>query len=166
MCSYPRVGFAMRQSDSIEQRPLGLGVSILLGACALGVLYASKRYSYLLYHSLAEMFSVVVACGIFMVAWNARRFIRNGYVLLLGIAYLFVGGLDLVHTLAYSGMGVFPGLGANEPTQLWIGARYLESVSLLLAPVFFARRLNVRFALVAYTGVVVALLVSVFGWRR
>jgi len=155
----------MRQSDAIEQRPLSLGVSILLGACALGVLYAGKRYSYLLYHSLAELFSVVVACGIFMLAWNARRFIRNGYLLLLGIAYLFVGGLDLVHTLAYTGMCVFHALSTNEPTQLWIGARYPESLSLLAAPLFFTRRLNVRLALLTYTGIVVALLGSVFVWH-
>jgi hypothetical protein len=70
------------------------GVLILLG------LYLTSLYSYLLFHSLAEMFSIVVACGIFMLAWNSRRFLDNNYLLFIGIAYLFIGGLDLVHTLA------------------------------------------------------------------
>jgi hypothetical protein len=39
------------------------------------------------------------------------------------MAYLSVSFLDLIHTLAYKGMGVFPGFDANLPTQLWIAAR-------------------------------------------
>ncbi|MHC5035366.1 MAG: MASE3 domain-containing protein, partial [Planctomycetota bacterium] len=113
-----------------------LGTLVLLGLCV------TRLYSYLLFHSLAEMFAVVVACGIFIVAWNSRRIIDNSYLMLLGMAYLFVGGLDLVHTLAYTGMGVFEGYGTNLPAQLWIGARYLESVVLLIAPLFVGRRLR------------------------
>ncbi|MBC7236697.1 MAG: PAS domain-containing protein, partial [Chloroflexi bacterium] len=55
----------------------------------------------------------------------------NGYLLLLGISSLFVGSIDLIHVLAYKGMGIFPGYDANLPTQLWIAARYLQSLSLL-----------------------------------
>src|SRR5687767_1314310 len=34
-------------------------------------LYLSTIHSYLLFHSLAEMFAVVIAGGIFIVAWNS-----------------------------------------------------------------------------------------------
>ena len=86
------------------------GMLVFLG------LYLTSLYNYLLFHSLAEIFSIVVACGIFMVAWNSRRFLDNNYLLLLGIAYLFVGGLDLIHTLTYKGMGIFQGYGTNLAT--------------------------------------------------
>ena len=76
-------------------------------------LYLTSLYSYLLFHSLAEIFSIVVACGIFMITWNARRFLDNNYLLFIGIAYLFIGCFDLLHTLAYKGMGVFSGNGAT-----------------------------------------------------
>ena len=33
-------------------------------------------------------------------------------------------------------MGMFPGFGTNLPTQLWIAARYMESISFLAAPLF------------------------------
>lgn len=89
----------------------------------LAGLYIASRYNYLLFHSLAEIFSIFVACGIFVVAWNSRRFMDNNYLLFLGIAYLFIGGLDLAHTLAYKGMGIFSGYDANLPTQLWISDR-------------------------------------------
>ena len=57
---------------------LGSGyVQILSWAFVIGALYLTSRYSYLFFHSLAEIFSIVIACGIFMVAWNSRRFIDN-----------------------------------------------------------------------------------------
>jgi PAS domain S-box-containing protein len=137
---------------------------ILIGILVLLGLYLSSLYDYLLFHSLAEIFSIVVACGIFMIAWNARRFLDNNYLLFIGIAYLFVAGLDLVHTFAYTGMNIFPGYTTNLPTQLWIAARYLESVSLFLAPFFFRRRPNTNGVFLGYTVVTTLLLVSIFYW--
>jgi PAS domain S-box-containing protein len=128
-------------------------------------LYLASLYNYLLFHSIAEIFSIVVACGIFMVAWNSRRFLDNNYLLLLGIAYLFVGGLDLIHTLAYKGMGVFHGYETNLATQLWTAARYMESLSLFLAPFFFGRKLKVNFVFLAYALATFLLLLSIFYWN-
>jgi PAS domain S-box-containing protein len=118
-----------------------------------------------LFHSLAEIFSIIIACGIFMIAWNSRRFLDNHYLLFIGIAYLFVGGLDLLHTLAYKGMGVFSGYDANLPTQLWIAARYLQSISLLLAPLWIGRKLKINPMLLAYGVVVALLLLAIFPWQ-
>ena len=132
------------------------GVLILLG------LYLTSLYSYLLFHTLAEIFSIVVACGIFMVAWNSRPFLDNTYLLFIGIAYLFIGGMDLVHTLAYKGMNVFQGYETNLPTQLWIAARYMESLSLLIAPLFLGRKLKVNFVFLSYSAAVLLLLGSIF----
>jgi PAS domain S-box-containing protein len=136
-----------------------VGILVFLG------LYLASLYNYLLFHSLAEIFSIVVACGIFMVTWNSRRFLDNNYLLLLGIAYLFVGGLDLIHTLAYKGMGVFHGYETNLATQLWTAARYMESLSLFLAPFLFGRKLKVNFVFLAYALATFLLLLSIFYWN-
>ncbi len=90
-----------------------------------------------------------MAWAIIMPAWPARRFSTNGYLLFLGFAYSGVGVLDLVHTLSYKGMGVFPGISADEPTQLWIAARYLEAAALFAAPTFLKRRVPVGVVTVA-----------------
>ncbi|MGV8075417.1 MAG: MASE3 domain-containing protein, partial [Syntrophobacteraceae bacterium] len=129
---------------------------------ALIALYWSSVYSYLLFHSLAELFGVVVACGVFIVAWNSRAITESGYLVFIGIGYLFVAGLDMVHLLAYKGMGVFPEYDANLPTQLWIAARYLESVSLLLAPLLLGRRIKPRWLFTAYGLTVILLLAAIF----
>ncbi|HSB79394.1 MAG TPA: MASE3 domain-containing protein, partial [Candidatus Methylomirabilis sp.] len=133
------------------------------GALFVGLYWTSVR-SYLLFHSLAEGFSIAVAAGIFFVAWNARGFLPNGYLLFLGIASLFVAFLDLLHTLAYKGMGVFSGHGADLPTQLWIAARYMGSISFLLAPSFLAKQLRPHVLLAAYTLATGLILLSIFTW--
>jgi PAS domain S-box-containing protein len=137
-------------------------MALFAGLLLLVGLYLSSRYSYLLFHSLAEGFSIIVACGIFMVAWNSRRIMDNNYLLFLGIAYLFVGSVDFVHTLGYAGMGIFRGYDSNLPTQLWIGGRYLEGLSLLAAPLFLRRKINVNGLFLVYGALVSALFVSVF----
>ncbi len=138
--------------------------SILVGGLLLFGLYLTRLYSYLLFHSLAELFSIVVAFSIFVIFWNSRRFLKDSYFLFLGIAYLFIGILDLIHMLAYKGMGVFAGYDANLPTQLWISARYLESLSLLAASLLLGRRLKSSHVFFGFGVVIVLLLSSIFYW--
>lgn len=130
---------------------------------AAPALYALSRANYLLFHSLAELFSVVVAFGTFTVAWNTRRTLQNGYLLFLGLAMLFVGALDLVHTLAFRGMGIFPGQGANTATQLWVAARGVESLSFLVAPLLVASRIRTGAVIGGYALLTAAILAAVFG---
>ncbi|MFC1672095.1 MASE3 domain-containing protein [Planctomycetota bacterium] len=142
-------------------RPTHVGGGLLV----LAVLAFISRQNYLLFHCIVEGFSVVVAVGIFALVWNSRVLLDNTAFLCIGIAYLFVGLIDGIHTLAYSGMGVFEGYDANLPTQLWIGARYMESLSLLAALLLFRRRLKPAAALLGYAVVTSTMLAAVFHWR-
>ncbi len=138
------------------------GSIIALAVTMIGLAVASF-FNYLLFHSLVELFSIVVAFGIFVLAWNSRDILRNNYLLFLGIAYLFVGLFDLIHTLGYKGMGLMPGGGANLPTQLWIGARYLESLSLLAAvPLALDREMKPQRVFVAFGIISAVLLGTIF----
>ncbi len=139
-------------------------ITILAAVAALVGLYFSSLYNYLLFHSLAELFSILVAFGIFVIAWNSRQFLDNNYFIFIGVAYLFVGGIDLIHTLAYQGMGVFKVYGSNLATQLWLSARYVESITLLIAPFFIGRKLKVGHLLPVYGLVTALLLMSIFYW--
>ncbi|MFA9417279.1 MASE3 domain-containing protein [Natrinema sp. HArc-T2] len=87
--------------------------------------------NFLLFHSLVEFVSVLIAAAVFIITWNTRADLESRFLAILGVSYLFVGGLDLFHTLAYKGMGVFPGAGVDLPTQLWVLSRALEALSLL-----------------------------------
>jgi signal transduction histidine kinase len=138
--------------------------AILVAGLVLVGLFLTSTYNYLLFHSLSEIASILVMYSVFIVAWNTRRFLDNNYLLFIGIAYLFVGSIDLIHTLSYHGMGVFIGYDANLPTQLWIIARYLQAVSLFIAPLMIGRTLHTGRWLAIYSVVVIILLLSVFYW--
>ncbi len=139
--------------------------AVLAGLLALIAIYLTSLRSYLLFHSLIEVFTIVVAAGIFMIAWNARDYIDNNYLLFIGIASVFVAFLDLLHTLAYEGMAVFPGDTANLATQLWLAGRYVQSLSWLLAPFFIRRKLNVGAEIAAYVLITGVLVLSIFVWH-
>ncbi|MFA6498464.1 MAG: MASE3 domain-containing protein [Desulfurivibrionaceae bacterium] len=142
-------------------------VSRLVATLALAGLYPVSRYNYLLFHSLVEIFSIAVAGSLFAIAWTSRCYGRNPYLLFIGIAYLFVGGLDLLHTLSYKGMTIFRDYDYYG-NQLWIGARYLQSISLLLTFLFgFRYRIFRPCSVFAGYGLATALLIaSIFVWKN
>ncbi len=101
-----------------------------------------KDQGYLLFHSLAELFSITIATSAFVIAWNSRRFREDSHLTFLGLGLLSVAAVELIHTLAYPGMGVFKDLGTNTATELWIASRYLEAGVLLALPLLVGRRVR------------------------
>ncbi len=156
----------MDNEISPERRDgLSRATQTALAALVLAGLIMTRMHSYLLFHGLVEMFSVAVALGIFFVAWNTRAIARNHYVTFVGISFFFIAVLDIVHTLAYKGMGVFPNHGANLPTELWIVSSYMQAASLLIAPVFLVRTLRAERVFRIYFILTAAMLAAVFtGW--
>jgi len=135
--------------------------AVIFLAALIG-LYLTSLYSFLLFHSLVEMISVVISGSIFVLAWNSRKIVDHPFFVVLGISYLFVGFLDVLHTLAYAGMGVFPQGGANLPTQLWIAARFLNSLSLFIALGFIKRKIPYPLVFSLFAIVVFVLLSTLF----
>ncbi len=108
----------------------------------IGLLYLISLGNYLLFHTVVELFSVYVAYVIFLIVWKSRSRLENGYLIFIGgVAFFFIGSIDFLHTFTFrGGMELFPGSGINLTVQLWIAARYLESITFLLAPLFLIKR--------------------------
>ncbi|BBD09155.1 MASE3 domain-containing protein [Desulfovibrio ferrophilus] len=140
--------------DSWLEVAAGLFITVVL------VLFSS--YNFLLFHTLSELFSVVVAFSMFVLAYSSRERIQSGYLILLGAAYFHIATIDLLHTLAFKGMGVFPGHDANLPTQLWIAGRYLEGCALLVAGLLASRRINLTAAFWGYALLGMGLIAGIF----
>lgn len=145
----------------ISVQPFQL-LSFFFGGLLLFGIYLTSFHSYLLFHSIAEIFSILVSFSIFLFAWNTLNFIRTRYLFVLGTAYLFVGGFDLLHMMTYKGMNIFLIEGANVATQTWIAARYLEALSLLALPFIFHRRFHHLLVLGFYSLVFIFLVLSIF----
>lgn len=116
-------------------------------------------YSFLLFHCIAELYSIIIAAVIFVIAWTMRREIDNSFYIVLGISSLFIGMIDLIHTLAYKGMNIFIGYDANLPTQLWIAARYLQAFSILFASLVVNKKLNHHYTLILGYSIITSVLI-------
>lgn len=129
-------------------------------------LYLVSLYNYLLFHTFAEIYSIVIAAVIFVLATNCKRYLENKYISFIGVAYLFVSFLDLLHTLSYKGMGVFTDYDYYA-NQLWIATRYMESLSLLVAFWFINNRSRFNeYAVFGLFALITASLVfSIFGLK-
>ncbi len=161
------------QTDPTQTEPLtraarsghtepGIQKSLIVFGVLLAALAATGLYNYLLFHTIAELVAISIAIAVFIVAWNARTMRENGYLLVVGTGLLFVAGIELIHTLAYDGMGIFVGYDANLPTQLWIASRYLLAGTLLAAPLVLRRNPGPRWVVTAFAGVTGFLLLSIF----
>ena len=150
-----------REQTLAIKRPVGV---VLLGA-AIFATYQLSLHNYLLFHSLLEILSITVAFVMLAIAWNTWQFSTNHFLLFLGAGYAFIGGVDLLHTLAYQGMGVFRDPGPNLATQLWVVARYLEALTLVTAPVFLTKKARLAPVFLTYLAATTLLLLTVFLWR-
>jgi hypothetical protein len=129
------------------------------------LLFIISGINYKFYHSLIEMFGIIVACGVFMIAYNSREYMQNSFFEFIGIAFLFLAVFDFLHMLAYKGMGVFPGNDPNLATQLWIGSGYLRAVTYLVAPAFLKTKITMKPVFLSYSAVTSLLIVSIFYWK-
>jgi PAS domain S-box-containing protein/putative nucleotidyltransferase with HDIG domain len=116
--------------------------------------WLAAEINYLFFHALAEIFSIVVAFTAMMVATTSAKFAKNHFVVFVSVAIGWCAGIDLLHTLVFKGMHLLPGDSANPATQLWLVARYMQAVALLVSPLALRRSisplpLHLMFGLVA-----------------
>ena len=166
--------------NSREKKVIAESYEIILWVAVVALLYLVSLENYLLFHTVAELFSIYVAGVVFLIVWKSRARLENRFLVFIGIAYFFVAGLDLLHTFAYKGMGIFPQFDANLPTQLWIAARYMESISLLIASILlvdvraekgkeFELREKEKFfwrTFLLYAGITISCILSIFILRN
>jgi signal transduction histidine kinase len=128
----------------------------------LVLIFFTRFFNYLLFHSISELFSIVIAGGTFLIGWNSRRYMENSFFLVLGVSFLFVGVLDLIHTIGYKGMGILMNASSNLPTQLWISARFLQAFSFISSFFFLNKKIKPEILVISYTFITAALFLMIF----
>jgi hypothetical protein len=112
--------------------PFGLALLLIL----------SSFSSFILFHTLAELFAIIIAVLMCVVAWQMYPFTKNNFLMYLGVGYFWIACLDLVHALSYKGLAIIPGSTVDTAIQIWIIARYFEALLLVSAPWFLSHDLN------------------------
>ncbi len=118
--------------------------------------------SYIVFHNVAEFFSIIVSFSIFGAGWYTYDRSRDRHILFLSAAFLGIGLLDFMHTLSYAGMPAFitPN-SANKSTQFWIAARMFTAIAFLISAFIqpdsqsrWLTKLNLLIGVFAITGLV------------
>jgi PAS domain S-box-containing protein len=90
--------------------------------------------SYLVFHNIAEFFSVMVSLSIFGVGWFTYEQSKNRHALFLSCAFLAIGLMDFMHTLGYAGMPAFITPNSSlKSTQFWIAVRMYSALAFLVS---------------------------------
>ncbi len=116
---------------------------LVLGA--VGVPLLALWSNALLFHCLVELYAMVVAACIAMIAWNTRALRRDDYMMALGVAMVPIAAILAFHVLSDPGMRVFVDIKPAASAQLGLLARMALAGALLIAPRFLDRELELGF---------------------
>lgn len=125
----------------------------------------SLSKSYLLFHTIIELQSIIIAFTVFIITWNSKKILENQYLFFVGIAYFFIGTLDLFHTLTFKGMNIIEGkeFYAN---QFWVATRMLEAITLVVGFYFNEKKkLNADILFLAYLSISTLIVMSILNWH-
>ncbi len=148
---------------------VSLSIYIIVGVLLFWGLSDLHDFAFGLYHTIAELFSIIIAWAIFIIGWNVQKINRNRFFLFIGASLALIGCIDLLHALSFSGVTMIPGYetNGNLPTALWVVARYAESTAFLFTP-FIGLRENKRgfkVIIILFFTIVISMVIAVFaGW--
>ncbi|MDD1686029.1 MASE3 domain-containing protein [Methanoregula sp.] len=128
-------------------------------------LWLISLYNFALYHTTVEFTTIAISVAIFLLVWKSRKIIDNNYLLFIGVAFVFIAILDYLHTLVYQGVGIFPDGGGTLSTRFWIAARYMQAITLLVAPLFIRRNLRLDLVAIVYLVADIIIISSIFVFR-
>jgi len=149
------MSFTNQQNSGTET-----GFWILVSVMALIALLLAWWYSFALFHTLAELGTIIVILSACSIALNSRHLVQNGYLLVLSIGFSAYAVIILLHLLTYKGVGIFE-VTADVPTQLWIAGRYLLAATFLLAGRYLTRPAPLTPLIIGYGAVTAAALLAI-----
>ncbi len=159
----------MEATEKIKGEEIFLGkISIfqhVLFLLILIFLIIIKNMSYYLFHTAAEIYSCIIAGGIFMVAVNTYKISKNNFFLFLGIGYSFISIIDIFHLAAYGDISLYLFTKFDIDTKLWVAGRGLELITILISFVFIIKNnksLNIFIIVIFYSVVVSFIITDVF----
>ena len=130
----------LKDKGNLQKKPGYYFLIILLILLVTALLYYLSFINYTLYHSLVELMAILTAFTVFIIGWNTRKITPNNLMIVLAVGFLVMGAIDLLHTLSYQGMGVFPQYDSNLSIQFWIAARYIQGVTFLGGALFLEKK--------------------------
>jgi PAS domain S-box-containing protein len=150
---------------------------------ALFFSYFSNYYSSFQMPFYSILFQLIISFIVFVLSWNSRHWANSSFIPFLGTAFLFIGFFDIGQLVCLKWMDAFnSAIGSssllslnrmsveearamNYASQLWLIARYYESVSLMISFFFLQRRVAFHRYFFVFAMLAIILSLSVFQWH-
>ncbi|MVX66036.1 PAS domain S-box protein [Clostridium chromiireducens] len=104
-------------------------------------LYLFSKQSYVTFHTIIEIITVVLGLTLMLIALGTTKICDNNYFHVLAIIFGFIGVIDLFHVLTYKGISAFNN-DSNMSVQLSILGTYYECIMLTLSSIYINKKLN------------------------
>lgn len=108
-------------------------------AVLTALLWYGATRNYLLFHAVVEFANITIYLFAAFLGVFASRMTPDPFLHGVSVVYFAMSLVTVVHTLAFEGMGVFPGWTANHPTQLWMLMRFIHGLGIPLTLLFSNR---------------------------
>ncbi len=120
----------------------------------------------LLFHDVIELIATIATIGSFVIVLKSRKVLENNYFLVIGIALFFVGVFEIAQFVSNHVSVALQSYDHNLHVQLYVAARYVLNISLVIAPLLISRKkINFAAIFLVYTLVSVLLFGSIFYWK-
>lgn len=110
-----------------------------------GICIATIQVHYLLFHTLAEFFSIVIALTALVVASTSRHFTRNHFTVFVSVGIGWCAALDMIHVMTFEGMPFLTSQEVGVTAQFWVAARFIQALILLSSPLFLRRSVALNY---------------------
>lgn len=131
--------------------------SIIMVFFLIGAVYLGNKH-FTLYHTGVEIFGTVIGFVMAVISINTYKLNKDNRIIFLGISFGFIAAINLMHLFAYKGIDLDPVFTFNVSIQLWVIARYMQSISLLVS--FISH--NKRYSLLKVASVFLTILLLLF----
>ena len=119
----------------------------------------------LLFHNVVEIFIIIIAFSILIIALNNYDISRDHIFMFLGVAFGFVGGFQLLHIVIYSNISIFGENTMNLAIQVWIVSSYIQAFSIIIATIMKNKPINFYIVIIVYTLISSLSLLAIFQWN-
>ncbi|WP_051541676.1 MASE3 domain-containing sensor histidine kinase [Clostridium lundense] len=118
----------------------------------LGIL---SQYNFLLFHIVVEFTVSMISYTMMAIILHTSEFSKNNTYTFLGISYVFIGSINLLHTIAYRGMNIVNVDSINMSIQLSTIARGTEAITLFIAFMFTNKEVKYNRVISCYSLVLI-----------
>ncbi|MFZ7120794.1 MAG: MASE3 domain-containing protein [Eubacteriaceae bacterium] len=119
--------------------------------------------NYFLIFSLIEIINIIFAFVITYIAIKSSN--KNSSFIILAVLYGFVALFDLLHFLVYKGIGISVINNSVIVTEIWLIARYIESISILIFIVFYNKKINIYRVIIFFASITMLLFIMILHYN-